>query len=93
MGDALISQPLHIAMVVVVHTREVVTNEIEDVDGAHARDFETEAGGRAEFYYRGQTMSGTWSGTDRTNPWVFKLATGEVVALPAGLTWIDVVGG
>ena len=93
MGDALISQPLHIARVVVVHTREVVTNEIEDVDGAHARDFETEAGGRAEFFYRGQMMSGTWSGTDRTNPWVFKLATGEVVTLPAGLTWIDVVGG
>jgi hypothetical protein len=93
MADALVSQPLHIAMVVVVHTREVVTNEIEDVDGAHARDFETEAGGKADFYYRGQLASGTWSGTDRANPWVFKLASGEIVSLPKGLTWIDVVGG
>ena len=92
MADALVSQPLHIAMVVVVHTREFVTNDIEDVDGAHARDFETEAGGRAEFYYRGQLASGTWSGADRANPWVFKLAGGEILSLPKGLTWIDVVG-
>ena len=93
MADALISQPLHIAMVVVVHTREFVTGDVEDVDGAHARDFETEAGGKAEFFYHGQVAAGTWSGTDRNSPWVFKLATGETVSLPKGLTWVDVVGG
>ena len=93
MADALISQPLHIAMVVVVHTREFVTGDVEDVDGAHARDFETEAGGKAEFFYRGQMAAGTWSGSDRNSPWVFKLASGELVPFPKGLTWIDVVGG
>jgi hypothetical protein len=93
MADAALGQPLRISMVIVLKTHEWVTPEIEDVGGGHARDFDMEAGGSALFYYQGSMYDGRWSGSDRSNPFVFTLSDGRAVSLPIGLVWIDVVSG
>jgi len=90
-GDASIGQPLRISMLIVMHMPVSVTGIIEDVNGAHGLDYNTEAGGRADIYYQGQKFSGSWAAPDRSSPFTFTLDGGQPVALPAGLVWVDVV--
>jgi hypothetical protein len=90
-GDAASGQPLRISLLIVMHVPVSVTGIIEDVNGAHGLDYNTEAGGRAEFYYQGLKYSGTWSAPDRSSPFVFTLDGGQQVGMPAGLVWVDVV--
>jgi Protein of unknown function (DUF3048) N-terminal domain/Protein of unknown function (DUF3048) C-terminal domain/Bacterial Ig-like domain len=91
MADASIGQPLHIQLLVVMHTHEFVTNIVEDVGGGHGRDFDMESGGIAEFYYKGKLATGRWTSPDRNSPFVLKLDSGQTVTLPKLLTWVDVV--
>jgi DUF3048 family protein/Big-like domain-containing protein len=91
MADAAVGDALHIAMVVVVHTKETPTSYVEDVAGAHGLDFDLQSGGRAEFYFGGVKVSGTWSGADLHSPLTFKSDSGQAVTLPPGLVWVDVV--
>ena len=93
MNDALINQPLHIQLLVVMHTRETITGIVEDVGGAHGRDFDMESGGGAEFYFRGKMQSGHWSAPDRRSPLTFQLDNGQILTLPRNLVWVDVVSG
>ncbi len=90
-SDASIGQPLRISMLIVMHTTVTVTGIVEDVNGAHGLDYDTESGGRAEIYFNGQKATGRWSAPDRSSPFVFTLDSGQQVALPSGLVWIDVV--
>lgn len=92
MADALLGKPLHIQMVVVLHAKEWVTNEIEDVNGVHARDFDLESGGKIEVLSQGSLAAGSWSAPDKAGPLAFKLDDGHPLLLPSGLVWIDVVG-
>ncbi len=89
--DALIGQPLHAAMVIVVHTTETPTPFIEDVNGAHGTDFDMQSGGAAEIYYQGLATQGHWASPDRAAPLVFTDAAGKKVSMPPGLVWVDVV--
>ena len=91
MNDALINQPLHIQLLIVMHARETITGIVEDVGGAHGRDFDMDSGGVAEFYFRGKMESGRWSAPDRRSPFVFQLDNGPTVTLPKSLVWVDVV--
>jgi DUF3048 family protein/Big-like domain-containing protein len=91
MADAAIGDALHIAMVVVVHTRETPTSYVEDSAGAHGLDFDMQSGGRAEFYFGGAKVTGTWSGSDVHSPLTFKSDSGQAITLPPGLVWVDVV--
>ena len=91
MGDASIGQPLRIAMVVVLHTRITVTSIIEDVNGVHGLDYDIDGSGSAEFYYQGQKYTGKWSSPDRNSPLAFTTDSGQAIALPQGLVWVDVV--
>ena len=50
-----------------------------------------QAGGRAEFYFGGVKVTGTWSGSDVHNPLTFKSDSGQAITLPPGLAWVDVV--
>ena len=90
-SDALIGQPLRIQMLVVMHTSATMTSYVEDVNGVHGLDFNLESGGKADFYYRGQHVSGSWSSPSRSSAFVFKTDAGATVNLPGGLVWIDVV--
>lgn len=92
MADAAVGDQLHIAMVVVVHTRETPTPYVEDVAGAHGLDFDLQSGGRAEFYFGGVKVSGSWAGSDVHAPLTFKSDSGQAITLPPGLVWVDVVG-
>jgi len=91
MNDALINQPIHIQLLVVMHARETISSIVEDVGGAHGRDFDMESGGAAEFYFRGKMQSGRWSGPDRRSPFTFQLDNGQPLTLPPNLVWLDVV--
>ncbi len=91
MADAAVGDALHIAMVVVIHTKETPTSYVEDVAGAHGLDFDMQSGGRAEFYFGGVKVTGTWSGSDVHAPLTFKADSGQAIILPPGLVWVDVV--
>jgi hypothetical protein len=91
MGDASIGQPLHIAMLVVLHTQVTVTSIIEDVNGAHGLDYNIDGSGSAEFYYQGQKYTGKWSSANRSSPLTFTTDAGQPIAVPPGLVWVDAV--
>jgi DUF3048 family protein/Big-like domain-containing protein len=93
LSDAALQQPLHIQLLVVMHTTSRPTSYVEDVNGVHGLDFDTESGGRADFYYAGHHATGKWSAADRHSPFVYQLDSGAAVNLPLGLTWVDVVSG
>lgn len=90
-SDALVAQPLHIQMVLVLHTHATATNYVEDVNGARGLDFDLENGGRAEFYSGGKMATGKWAGTDRNAPLSYMTDDGKPLILPRGLVWVDVV--
>lgn len=86
-SDASLRQPLHIEMLIVLHTREYYM--VIDNHGLH--DYDLDTSGRIDVLYKGQQYSGTWSSTDSHSPLTFTLDNGQVVTLPPGLVWIDVV--
>ncbi|HEX9476790.1 MAG TPA: DUF3048 domain-containing protein [Candidatus Dormibacteraeota bacterium] len=88
--DASLHQPLRIEMLVVFHTAERLVN-VGDGHGAHIHDFDLDSGGRVQVYYKGSGYNGSWSSPDGHGPLTFTLDGGQVVTLPPGLVWIDVV--
>ncbi len=88
--DASLHQPLRIEMLVVFHTAERLVN-VGDGHGAHIHDFDMDSGGHVEIYYKGLEYTGIWSNPDSHGPLTFTLYTSQVVTLPPGLVWIDVV--
>jgi hypothetical protein len=88
--DASLHQPLHIEMVVILHTREYLLN-VGDGHGAHIHDYDLDTNGRIDVLYKGQQFSGTWASTDSHGPLTFTLDNGQAMTLPPGLVWIDVV--
>ncbi len=87
--DASLGQPLHIEMLIVLHTRESLLN-VGDGHGAHIHDYDLDSSGTIQVFYKGQGYAGTWTSTDSHGPLVFKLSDGTVLNLPPGLVWIDV---
>ncbi len=88
--DASLHQPLRIEMLIVFHTAERLVN-VGDGHGAHIHDFDLDAGGRVQIFYKGAGYGGTWSAPDGHGPLTFTLDNGVVMTLPPGLVWIDVV--
>jgi len=88
--DASLNQPLRIEMLVVFHTAERLVN-VGDGHGAHIHDFDLDSGGRVQIYYKGLGYNGSWGSPDGHGPLTFTLDSGQVVTLPPGLVWIDVV--
>lgn len=89
-ADAGTGQPLHIQLVVVLHTTASQTNFVEDVNGAHGLDFDMQSGGRAEFYFDGTQANGRWTSPGPNSALRFQLDSGATVS-PPPLTWVDVV--
>jgi hypothetical protein len=89
-SDASLGQPLRIEMLILLHTREWLL-DVGDGHGAHIHDYELDTSGRMEIYYKGIGYAGTWSSTDSHGPLTFTLDGGQVVTLPPGLVWVDVV--
>lgn len=87
--DANLHQPLHIEMLINLHTREYLLN-VGDGHGAHIHDFDLDTSGRIDVYYKGMHYTGTWASTDAHGPLAFTLDNGQAVTLPPGLVWIDV---
>lgn len=88
--DASLHQPLRIEMLIVFHTAERLVN-VGDGHGAHIHDFDMDSSGRVQIYYKGLGYNGGWSAPDGHGPLTFTLDSGQVVTLPPGLVWIDVV--
>jgi hypothetical protein len=87
--DASLHVPLRIEMLIQFHTAEQLVN-VGDGHGAHIHDFNLDSGGAIQIYYKGQGYEGTWSAPDGHGPLTFTV-NGQVVPLPPGLVWIDVV--
>jgi hypothetical protein len=87
--DAHLRQPLRIEMLIVMHTQESVL-PIGDGHGSYLHDFNLDANGKTDIYYKGQHYSGTWTSSDSHGPLTFALADGSALGLPPGLVWIDV---
>ena len=92
MTDASLNKPDQLFMVLVLHTREFLVNDIESGCCTHGRDFDLDSGGPLDIYFRGQHATGSWAAGDRSSPFVFKNAAGAELTLPLGLVWVDVVG-
>lgn len=92
MMDASLGRPDQIFMVLVVHTREYLVSDIESGCCTQGRDFDLVSGGALDIYYKGVHLAGSWAAADRSSPLAFKLASGQELALPRGLVWVDVVG-
>ncbi|MDR0358769.1 MAG: DUF3048 domain-containing protein [bacterium] len=90
LADAGTGQPLHIQLLVVLHTTATQTSFVEDVNGAHGLDFDMQSGGRAEFYFDGIQANGRWTTPSPNAPLRFQLDSGTTVS-PPPLTWVDVV--
>jgi hypothetical protein len=88
-SDVNLGQPLRIEMLIVLHTQVSLLN-VGDGHGSHIHDYDLDTSGHAEFYYKGQGYSGSWTSTDSHGPLTFTLAGGQPVVLPPGLVWIDV---
>jgi hypothetical protein len=86
--DAHINQPLRIEMVIVLHTQESQL-PIGDGHGSYIHDFNLDAQGKADVYYKGHAYAADWSSTDAHGPLTFTL-NGQPLTLPPGLVWIDV---
>lgn len=90
LADAGTGRPLHIELLVVLHTTATQTPFVEDVNGQHGLDFDLQSGGRAEFYFDGIQANGRWSSPGSHAPLRFQLDDGATVS-PPPLTWVDVV--
>ena len=87
--DASLGQPLHIQMLIILHTRETLL-DVGDGHGAHIHDYDLDSGGAIQVFYKGMGYSGSWSSTDSHGPLTFTLDGGQVLTLPPGLVWVDV---
>ncbi|MGH7764448.1 MAG: DUF3048 domain-containing protein [Candidatus Dormibacteraceae bacterium] len=86
--DASSGQPLHIEMLIILHTTEQLL-DVGDGHGAHIHDFDLDTSGAIQLFYKGLGYSGTWASTDSHGPLTFSV-NGQPVNLPPGLVWIDV---
>jgi hypothetical protein len=89
-SDASLGKPLRIEMLITLHTRETLL-DVGDGHGAHIHDYDLDTTGRIEVYYKGATYAGFWTSTDSHGPLTFTLDSGQVLTLPPGLVWIDVI--
>lgn len=87
--DASLHQPLHIEMLINLHTREQLL-DVGDGHGAHIHDFDVDTNGRIDVFYKGLHYTGNWASTDSHGPLTFTLDNGNPLTLPPGLVWIDV---
>ena len=88
-ADASLAQPLHIEMLIILHTTETLL-DVGDGHGAHIHDFDLDSGGAIQVFYKGMGYAGTWSSPDSHGPLTFTLDGGQVLTLPPGLVWVDV---
>jgi hypothetical protein len=88
--DATSHQLLRIEMLILLHTQSQLL-DVGDGHGSHIHDYDLDTGGKIDVYYKGHRFSGTWTSTGAHKPLTFKLTSGQALALPPGLVWIDVV--
>ncbi|HEX6548415.1 MAG TPA: DUF3048 domain-containing protein, partial [Candidatus Dormibacteraeota bacterium] len=91
LADAAVGQPLHISMLIVMHTTVTTTGIVEDVNGAHGLDYDLSSGGKAELFYQGLQYAAHWNSPAKDQPLTFTTESGQAIPLPQGLVWVDVV--
>jgi hypothetical protein len=88
--DANSKQVLRIEMLILLHT-QVLLLDVGDGHGSYIHDYNLDSSGKIDVFYKGHRYSGTWSSPGARKPLIFKLASGQVLSMPPGLVWIDVV--
>jgi hypothetical protein len=75
--------------VAVMHVRQWITNEQEDVTGGTARDYDLASGGPVELYANGTWQRGTWvAQPGATGRLSFVDGAGQTIGMPPGLMWV-----
>jgi hypothetical protein len=77
-------------MLILLHT-QVLLLDVGDGHGSYIHDYNLDSSGKIDVFYKGHRYSGTWSSPGARKPLIFKLASGQVLSMPPGLVWIDVV--
>jgi len=85
------NQPLKITNVVLLEVAHHGAGYTEDVLGAEGIDFDLQGTGPAEVYTRGMHFTATWDLSTPDRPLRLTGADGKDLALPAGLTWVNLV--
>lgn len=83
-------QLVRIEMLILLHT-QVSLMDVGDGHGAHIHDYNLDSSGKVDIFYKGLRYAGTWLSTNPRLPLTFKLANGQVLTLPPGLVWVDVI--
>jgi hypothetical protein len=87
--DDVIYGPIRAQSVAVLHVRQWITNLVEDVSGALARDFDLSSGGAAELYAHGTVIRGRWDNPAENAPLRLIGPDGQPVGMPPGLLWVS----
>jgi hypothetical protein len=85
------NQPLKITNVVLLQVAHHAAGYTEDVLGEQGIDFDLQGTGPADVYTRGMHFTATWDLSTLDRPLRLVAADGKDFALPAGLTWINLV--
>jgi hypothetical protein len=85
------SQPLKITNVVLLQVAHHAMGYTEDVLGDQGIDYDLQGTGLADVYTRGMHFTATWDLSAPDRPLRFLNADGKDVAMPPGLTWINLV--
>ena len=85
------NQPLKITNVVLLQVAHHAAGYTEDVRGEQGIDFDLQATGPADVYTRGMHFTATWDLSTPDRPLRLLDTAGKDFALPAGLTWINLV--
>jgi len=85
------NQPLKITNVVLLQVAHHAAGYSEDVRGEQGLDFDLRGTGPADVYTRGMHFTATWDLSTPERPLRLVGADGKDFALPAGLTWVNLV--
>jgi hypothetical protein len=85
------NQPLKITNVVLLQVAHHGAGYTEDVRGEEGIDFDLQGTGPADVYTRGMHFTATWDLSSPDHPLRLVGAGGKDFALPAGLTWVNLV--
>jgi hypothetical protein len=85
------NQPLKITNLVLIQVAHHAAGYTEDVRGEQGIDFDLQGTGPADVYSRGMHFAATWDLSAPELPLRLLGADGKEFALPAGLTWVNLV--
>lgn len=77
--------------VIIQYVQVTTTNIIEDTSGERGLDYTLTGSGKVVVFRDGQAIAGQWHRTDKNTVTTYLDATGQLIPLNVGQTWVQVV--